>query len=222
MTGDRVPVTILTAQLIANLSPALAQQLGFPERYRAAALLSTDCDDVTYVALDEATKASNVTVAYAKSLYAGAANASTALAGEVIGILAGPTPSEVSSGLAAAISAIESGLAFRSASAKDDVVYFAHCVSSTGTYLSQLAGVAPGQALAYLIASPVEAIYALDQALKASDVTLCQFYAPPTETNFAGGLLTGTQSACRIACEAFAQAVCEVAATPRQGGHHGI
>ena len=33
----------------------------------------------------------------------------------------------------------------------------------------------------------------LDAALKASDVDLVQFFAPPTETNFSGGLLTGTE-----------------------------
>ena len=92
MTGDRMPASVLATRMIANVSPALARQLGLPEQYRSAVLLSSDCDDVTYVALDAATKAANVTVVYARSLYAGAANASTALAGEVIGVLAGPTP----------------------------------------------------------------------------------------------------------------------------------
>jgi ethanolamine utilization protein EutL len=32
----------------------------------------------------------------------------------------------------------------------------------------------------------------IDAALKASDVELTEFFAPPTETNFAGALLTGT------------------------------
>ena len=40
------------------------------------------------------------------------------------------------------------------------------------------------------------------------------FYGPPSETNFAGGLLTGDQAACRAACEAFAEAVCGIAASP--------
>jgi ethanolamine utilization protein EutL len=57
-------------------------------------------------------------------------------------------------------------------------------------------------------------MYALDAALKAADVRLCKLYAPPTETNFGGGLLTGTQSACDAACAAFATAVQEVAARP--------
>ena len=74
------------------------------------------------------------------------------------------------------------------------------------------------QAIAYLIAPPVEAIVGLDAALKASDVELTQFFEPPTETNFAGGLLTGTQSACRAACDAFAEAVTDLARQPKDLG----
>ena len=58
-------------------------------------------------------------------------------------------------------------------------------------------------------------MYALDGALKAADVTLCKLYAPPTETNFGGALLTGTQSACDAACGAFRDAVAEIAGNPR-------
>ena len=54
----------------------------------------------------------------------------------------------------------------------------------------------------------------LDAALKAADVTLCKLCAPPSETNFGGGLLSGTQSACDAACMAFADAVAEIAASP--------
>ena len=80
-------------------------------------------------------------------------------------------------------------------------------VSSTGTYLSKEAGILPGEPLAYLIAPPLEAMYALDAALKAADVRLAKLYPPPTETNFAGALLTGTRSACTAACTAFAEAI---------------
>jgi ethanolamine utilization protein EutL len=68
--------------------------------------------------------------------------------------------------------------------------------------------------MAYLIAPPAEAIVALDAALKAAEVELRLFYGPPTETNFAGGLLTGDQAACQAACRAFADAVCSVAQNP--------
>lgn len=99
MTGDLVPVKILTLQLIANVSPELAQGLGLGAEYKSVGIISTDSDDATYIALDEATKRAAVDVVYAKSFYAGAPNATTRLAGEVIGILGGPNPSEVTAGL---------------------------------------------------------------------------------------------------------------------------
>jgi len=216
MTGDLMPVRVLATHTIANVSETLAKRLNLPQRFRSVGIITTDCDDATYCALDEATKAAAVEVVYGRSLYAGAANASTKLAGEVIGILAGPTPSEVESGLQAAVTFLESGVGFRSANADDSVVYFAFTVSRTGSYLSQTAGVKEGAALAYLIAPPLESVVGLDEAMKAADVELVTLFEPPSETNFGGGLLTGTQSACKAACDAFAAAVKAVAARPRE------
>ena len=216
MTDDLIPATILATRTIANVSETLAHKLGLPGNYRSIGLITADSDDVTYCALDEATKAAAVEVVYGRSLYAGAANASTKLAGEVIGILAGPDPSEVESGLRACADFMASGAGFRSANEDDSIVYFAHTVSRTGSYLSRVAGVKEGAALAYLIAPPLEAVTGLDEAMKAADVELVQLFEPPSETNFGGGLLTGTQSACDAACAAFAEAVKAVAARPRE------
>lgn len=205
-----IPVKVLAVRYLANASPALCQSLGAPKGYPSLGMLTTDCDDATYVALDAATKAAEVEVAYGRSFYAGAANASTPNAGEVIGILAAQTPGAVRSGMEAALSALER-LGFEEV---NGVPYLAHTVSSVGAYLAKEAGVRVGTALAYLIAPPLEGMYAMDAALKAADVRLCKLYAPPSETNFGGGLLTGTQSACEAACAAFADAVAEVAGRP--------
>ena len=102
-----IPVKVLAVRYIPNADPALCQSLGAPKGYPALGLLTTDCDDATYIALDEATKAADVLVSYSRSFYAGAANASTPHAGEVIGILAGPTPGAVRSGMEAALSVLE-------------------------------------------------------------------------------------------------------------------
>ena len=206
-----IPVKVLAVRYLANAAPGLARSLGAPAGYPSLGMLTTDSDDATYIALDEATKAADVKVCYARSFYAGAGNASTPYAGEVIGILAGPTPGAVRSGMEAALSALER-VGFEDA---DGVPYLAHTVSSAGSYLAKEAGVREGSALAYLIAPPLEAMYAMDAALKAADVRLSRLYAPPSETNFGGGLLSGTQSACDAACAAFAQAVAEVAAQPK-------
>ena len=181
---------------------------------KSLGIFTTDCDDVSYTAVDEATKKADVHVAYAKSMYAGSGNASTALAGEFIGILSGPDPEEVRSGLQAAFSLIENDAHFYEANETGTVVYFAHCISRTGSYLSSQAGVPEGTPMAYLIAPPLEASVGLDAALKAADVELSLYYGPPTETNFAGGLLTGTQASCQAACDAFADAVCRIAEDP--------
>lgn len=214
MIGDALRAAVLSVQLIPNVDAGLAARIGLSKDSRSIGILTTDCDDVGYAALDEATKKAEVEVAYAKSFYGGAANASTKLAGEFIGILAGPTPAEVKSGVEAAVEYVENDATFYSANEDDSIAYFAHCISRTGSYLSKVAGIREGEALAYLIAPPIEAVYALDAALKAADVTMAEFFAPPSETNFGGGLLTGSQSACKAACDAFAMAVLSVAETP--------
>ena len=152
-----------------------------------------------------------VQVCFGSSFYAGSANASTPHAGEVLGILCAATPGAVRSGMETVLGALER-IGFEQAG---DVPYLAYTVSSCGSFLAKEAGVAEGSALAYLIAPPLESMYAMDFALKAADVKLCKLYEPPSPTNFGGGLLTGTQSACSAACSAFAQAVAEVANAPR-------
>lgn len=207
MKGDPIKASVLATKIIPNVDPELAKELGLTPDQKSLALITSDCDDVTYTALDEATKAADVKVVYAKSCYAGAPNATQKSAGEIIGILAGPNPAEAKAGLKACVDMVENVAHFVSANEDDTIAYYAHCISRTGSYLSAGAGIAEGQALAYLIAPPLESIYGIDAALKAADVSMCVLYAPPSETNFGGALLTGSQSACKAACQAFGAAV---------------
>ena len=84
MKRDPIPAHVLATRLIPNVSPDLAKELNLAPDQKSLALISADCDDVTYTALDEATKKADCKVVYAKSMYAGAANANTLLAGEII------------------------------------------------------------------------------------------------------------------------------------------
>ena len=205
-----IPVNVLAVRYLDNAAPALLEGFGAPEGYRCLGMVTTDCDDATYIALDEATKAADVQVCYGRSFYAGAANASTPYAGEVIGILAGKDPGSVRSGMAVVLAALEQ-VGFTDVG----VPCLAHTVSRSGSFLAREAGVSPGTPIAYLIAPPMESMYALDYAMKAADVKLCKLYTPPTETNFGGALLSGTRSACEAACDAFVQAVRSVASNPK-------
>ena len=205
-----IKTNVLAVRYLANAGGPLCKALGAPAGYPSLAMLTTDSDDPTYIALDAATKAADVRVCYGRSFYAGAANASTPNAGEVIGILAGPNPGTVRSGMEAALAALE-----RVGFEDVGVPCLAYTVSSCGSFLAGEAGVKEGTAIAYLIAPPLESMYAMDAALKAADVKLCKLFEPPSETNFGGGLLSGTQAACEAACAAFAAAVAEVAASPK-------
>lgn len=211
---DPIKPQILAARIIPNVDADFARQLELRSDQRSLALVTCDIDDSLYVALDEATKKAEVEVVYAQSFYAGSGNASGPLSGEIIGILAAPDPAEARAGMNACIAHAEESAWFYAADEPGDLAFFAHTISRTGRYLSKEADVAEGQPLAYLIAPPLEATYALDAALKAADVEMKVWFKPPSETNFSGGLLTGSQSACRAACQAFQDAVLDVARAP--------
>lgn len=201
-------------QVDAQLAKALALDA---QRHTSLALMTCDQDDSLYAALDHATKYAEVDVVYAKSFYAGSAHASGPLSGEILGILAGPNPSEVAEGVWALREALEKNIHFVTFEGEGAPAFFPHVISESGRYLSQLANVRVGAPLAYLIAPPTEALVGLDAALKAANVTLQKFFGPPTETNFAGGYLTGALPDVEEAARAFTDAIERVVASPLGG-----
>ena len=211
---DPIKPQILSIRVIPNVDRGLAQKLKLRPNQRSLGLITCTIDDALYVSIDEGTKMADVEVVYAKSFYAGAAHASGPLSGEIIAIFAGPDPAEVRAALTATRTFAENEAWFYAADETGTNAFFAHTISRTGSYLSQLAGVPMGESLSYLIACPLEATFGLDAALKAADVEMKVWFEPPSETNFSGGLLTGSQSACKAACEAFRDAVIDVANSP--------
>jgi ethanolamine utilization protein EutL len=213
---DPIKPTILATRLIPNVDRGLAARFDLREDQRSLALVTCDIDDSLYASLDDATKKADVEVVYAHSFYAGSAHASGPLSGEIIGVLAAPDPAEARAGLAACVAYAQDEAWFHAADEAGDLAFFAHAISQTGSYLSKEADVPRGTAMAYLIAPPLEATFALDAALKAAEVEMAVWFAPPSETNFSGGYLVGDQSAVVAACAAFRDAVIEVAAVPRE------
>jgi len=208
---DPIRADILAIKFIPNVSKDLAESMKLRADQRSIGMFTCTIDDVGYTAIDEATKKASVEVVYARSFYAGAAHASGPLSGEFIGILAGPDPAEVKAGMEAATQLTAEDACFYAADEQGKIAFYAHTISRTGSYLSQVAGIEEGESLAYLIAPPLESVFGVDAALKAADVNMAIWYGPPGETNFGGALLTGSQSACKSACDAFRDAVCSVA-----------
>ena len=64
-----IPVEVLAVRYLANAAPALCKALGCPKAMPSLGMLTTDCDDATYIALDQATKAAQVQVCFGKSFY---------------------------------------------------------------------------------------------------------------------------------------------------------
>jgi ethanolamine utilization protein EutL len=211
---EPLPAKALAMRLIPLVDPGYARTLGLRPGQRSLGLLTADNDDATYVAIDEATKMADVEVVFARSFYAGARHASGALSGEIIAMLAGPDPAEVSSGMDAALRYLTERALWYSADERGGTAFFPHVVSQIGSYLAQLTGLPRGVPVAYLVAPPLEGCYALDAALKAAAVRIAHYTAPPSETNFMGAILTGEQSACEAAAQAFQAAVLEVAQRP--------
>ncbi|MBI2570656.1 MAG: ethanolamine utilization microcompartment protein EutL [Candidatus Schekmanbacteria bacterium] len=211
---DPVRARVLAVRTIAAIDRDLAAKLALGPGHASVGLLTCDIDDACHVGIDHATKVAQVEVVYARSFYAGARHASGPLSGEILAILAGPDPGEVEAGLAAAIAHIRDEALWYSANDDGTLAFFPHLVPRSGLHLSRLAGVAPGEPLAYLVAPPLEGTFALDAALKAADVRIAQYFPPPSETNYTGALLTGSLAACTAACAAFQRAVLDVACRP--------
>lgn len=211
---DPIHAQPLSVRLIPRVDLNFASHLNLRADQLSIGLITSDNDDATYVSIDHATKMADVEVVYARSFYAGTKHSSGLLSGEIIAILAGPNPEEVSSGLQAAVDYMRNEALWYSGNADGSIAFFPHVISRVGGYLSKVAKVPLGAPLAYLVAPPMEGLVALDAALKAASVTIATLTMPPSETNYMGVILTGEQPACSAAAKAFRDAVLEVASTP--------
>ncbi len=210
---------LFTCRRIDDVDVALGRALvgdGFDAaRHRCLGLVTADQDDSTYIALDEATKHADVDVVFGRSLYAGAAHSSGPLSGEVLGVVAGADPDDVAEALWVIKTTLAEGVCFQTfASPQPSPAFLAHVIGETGTSLSKQAGITAGEPMAYLIAPPIEAAIAVDAALKAAPVTLLQFIAAPSETNFSGAFLGGSLADLEAARDAFVAAIFDVVSRP--------
>lgn len=205
MKGDILRSKILSEKIIPNMNEQYRKQFPHPEGHRSLGIFTADCDDVCYIGMDEASKSTDIQIVHATALYAGAANASFKLSGEFYGAFSAPNPEDIVSAFKIIHHVVENDAYFVSCNEDDSIAYISHVISRSGTYWPQISTVKEGEALLYVIAPPNESMYAMDAALKAAEVEVAAFWAPPTYTNCGGGILKGEQSACRAAGEAFGQ-----------------
>lgn len=217
MTLEPILPKILAVRRIPNARPEVLRAYGAdPAKHTSLGLITTDQDDSTYVALDEATKHAPVDVVFARSFYAGSAHASGEFSGEILGVLAGKDPADVEEGMSALIRCLEHDACFYGANDSGTVTVFPHVITALGRYLSAEAGLPVGSPMAYLVAPPIEATIALDAALKAANVKAVKIFPPPSETNFSAAWLSGELPEVQAAAVAYAAAVVDVASRPQE------
>ena len=211
---------LLSCRQIDRVDAQLAKALGLElPKHLSLGLVTCDQDDALYVALDHCTKFADVDVTFARSFYAGSRHASGPFSGEILGVVAGPTPADVEEALGALREHLSRVVRFQTFPGRDgkgsgQPAFLAHVISETGTYLAPQASIPKGAPMAYLIAPPVEAVLAVDAALKAAPVSLSKWIPPPSETNFAGAFLAGELHALEAARDAFVGAVFDLAERP--------
>lgn len=209
-----VKSAILSIQKIPQINPALAEQFSIKPEHISLGLITVTSDHALFVALDEGTKESEAEVAFRNSFYGGARYPSGPFSGEVIGIFSGKNPVIIDNALKATVHYLNEKAFFYSANQINSLIFFPHVIGSIGRFLSKETGLPEGEALAYLIAPPIEAMVAFDYAMKNSDTKLVKFFKPPTPTNFAGGYLTGSLSDCEAAADAFTQKIIQISENP--------
>lgn len=203
----RVDLHVVMQKVIANVSPEQRRIWNVPEEHQAVGLISSDCEDVMWLAVDDATKKSKIQVLHIETVYGGVQYSWSKFGGEITAVISGPKVSDVKSGLSYIRDYVENHSGNYIFDEEGTLGCYVDLVPRVGKYYSSVLDVAEGEAIAYLVSTPVESTYGIDKALKASNARLVDLFETPSRVNTGGAILAGTESACKAAVEAFMEAV---------------
>lgn len=203
----KMKTKMLSQKIIANITPEFAKAYKIPEGHQSVAFFSTDNDDVGYLAVDDASKKANIKVIHAETFYGGQMCSWSKYGGSVFILFSGPKVSDVKSGLAYVREFIENHSELYNFDGDEGTAFYAQCVPKSGKFFKEFCNIEEGSAYAYLVGGPIETNYALDKALKAGKTEIARYWYPPSHANSSGAVLTGTESACRAATQAFVEAL---------------
>ena len=184
----RIDAHVVMEKLVPRITEEYRKIYDIPENHESMAIFSADCEDVMWLAVDDATKKAKIKVIQIETVYGGVDYSWSRYGGEITAIISGEKVADVKSGLQYA---------------KDYIDY----VPRIGKYYQESLGLSEGTSIAYLVSAPVESMYGLDKALKAADVKIAELSEIPSRVNTGGAIVYGTESACRSAVEAFAEGV---------------
>lgn len=199
----KIEAHVTRMKLIPNINQFHKDFLEIPEEHRCLGLIACDVENIMYLALDDATKKAKVNAVYSLPAYTGKGNLWAMVRGQVVGMLSGKNVEDVRKGLTAARSFIEDETDLYAFDEEESMLCFVRLIPRIGHYYHEKYRIPEGAAIAQLISSPVESMYALDKALKAGDVKIAEMIIPPTRTNTGGAVVYGTYAACKAARDTF-------------------
>ncbi len=203
----RIDTHVVMEKIVPRITKEYRKLYPIPENHQSLAIFSADCEDVMWLAVDDATKKAKIKVIQIETVYGGVAHSRSTFGGEITAIISGETVSDVKSGLRYAREYIETKSGNYHLNEEGTLGYYVDCVPHIGKYYQETLGLAEGTSIAYLVSAPIESTYGLDRALKAGDVKIAELFETPSRVNTGGAILYGTESACRAALESFIEAV---------------
>lgn len=204
----RVDAHVKMQKIVPNVNASYkALWENFPEDHESVGIISCDVEDVMYFALDDATKKARIHVIHVETVYGGVERAWSKFGGEITAIISGPKVEDVRNGLMYIKNYIENKCGVYVIDDDPTTSFYVDLMPRIGKWNQERLGLPADSSLAYLVATPIEATYGLDKALKASNTKIVEFFDAPSRVNTGGALLCGTESACKAAVEAFADAV---------------
>lgn len=205
--GRPVNQAITSMKIIANMKDEFRELYDIPEDHQSVGVITSDYPDILHCAVDDATKKTQIKVISCDTYYGGASVKWSANSGSAFAIISGAKVADVNSAMRSIEDYVKRQRFLYDLKGDGSLLYFVGLISPAGKYFQEELEVTGSDALAYVAGPPVEAMYAIDQALKGGDVKVAEFAAPPDFDNCARAILVGNESACKNALMAFAQAM---------------
>ena len=184
----RIDAHVVMEKIIPRITKEYRKLYDIPEDHESMAVFSADCEDVMWLAVDDATKKAKIKVIQIETVYGGVDHSWSRYGGEITAIISGEKVADVKSGLHYAKDYIENKSGNYHLNEDGTLGYYVDYVPRIGKYYQESLGLSEG-------------------TLKAADVKIAELSEIPSRVNTGGAIVYGTESACRSAVEAFVEGV---------------
>ena len=205
--GRPVDQVITSKKIIANMKEEFREMCKVPAEHQSVGIITTDYPDILQCAVDDATKKTRIKVISCDTYYGGSAVKWSANSGAAFAMFSGERVADVRSAMQSIEDYVRRNRFLFDLKGDESLKYFVGLISPAGKFFQETLGITGNDSIAYVAGPPVEAMYAIDQAMKGGDVKVAKFIAPPDHDNCAKAILYGNESACKNALNAFAQAI---------------